>query len=43
MVDLRCAICRVQGDIVQAAIDGLIQFPVSKQAHPQLADMTFGP
>ncbi|OSR50887.1 hypothetical protein BV325_05107 [Pseudomonas syringae pv. actinidiae] len=43
MVYLCGAVCCVQGDIVQAAIDCFIQLTVSKKTHPEFADMTFGP
>lgn len=43
VVDLRGAVRRVQGDVVQAAVGLLVQLPMSEQAHQQFTDLPFGP
>lgn len=43
VVDLRGAVWRIQGDIVQAAIGLLVQLPMGKQSHQEFANMAFGP
>lgn len=43
MVDLRGAVWRVQGDIVQAAVGLLVQLPMGKQPHQEFADVALGP
>lgn len=43
VIDLRGAVRRVQGDVVQTAVGALIQLPVGEEAHQQFADMAFGP
>ncbi|MCY1216259.1 hypothetical protein D9M72_281310 [compost metagenome] len=43
VVDLRSAVRRVQGDVVQAAVGLLVQLPMGEQAHQQFTDLPFGP
>ena len=43
VVDLRGAVRRAQGDVVQAAVGLLIQLPMGKQPHQEFADMALGP
>ncbi|MCY1367710.1 hypothetical protein D9M69_546560 [compost metagenome] len=43
VVDLRGTVWRVQGDVVQAAVDQLVQLPMSEQAHQEFANMALGP
>lgn len=43
VVDLRGAVGRVQGDVVQAAVGLLVQLPMGKQPHQEFANMTLGP
>ena len=43
VVDLRGAVRRVQGDVVQAAVGLLIQLPMGKQPYQEFADLTLGP
>lgn len=38
VVDLRGAVWRVQGDVVQTAVDLLIQLPMCKQPHQEFAN-----
>lgn len=43
VVDLRGAVWRVQGEIVQAAVGLLIQLPMGEQAYQQFTDLPLGP
>lgn len=43
VVDLRGAVWRVQGDVVQAAVGLLVQLPVGEQAHQEFTDLPLGP
>jgi len=43
VVDLRGAVWRVQRDVMQAAVDLLIQLPMGKQPHQEFANMALGP
>lgn len=43
VVDLRGAVRRVQGDVVQAAVGLLIQLPMGEQAHQQFTGLPLGP
>lgn len=43
MVDLRGAVRRVQGDVLQTAVGLLIQLPMGKQPHQEFADIALGP
>ena len=43
VVDLRGAVWRVQRDVVQAAVDLLIQLKMGEQAHQKFANMALGP
>lgn len=43
VIDLRGAVGRVQGDVMQAAVGALIELPVREEAYQQLTDMAFGP
>ena len=43
VVDLRGAVRRAQGDVVQTAVGLLVQLPMSEQAHQQFTDLPLGP
>lgn len=43
VVDLRGAVWCVQGDVVQAAVDLLVQLPVGEQADQQFTNLPLGP
>lgn len=43
VVDLRGAVRRVQGDVVQAAVGLLVQLPMGEQSHQQFTDLPLGP
>lgn len=43
VIDLRRAIGRIQGDVMQAAVGVLIQLSVSEESDDQFADMALGP
>jgi len=43
VVDLRGAVWRIQGDVVQTAVGLLIQLPMGKQPHQEFANLAFGP
>ncbi len=43
VIDLRGAVGRIQGDVMQATVDLLVQMSMSSEAHKKFADMPFGP